>query len=159
VAAVDGTEPATISLARLPHATACPVELVTWDPYGDLFVGRHRGFEPVTGGAYERRIEHLEAGGFRLTDRLEGEGRHRVEWRFHFAEAWHETAIEAGRLVVQRSCGQRVELRWDLPEEARAEVVEGTRYPSYDAPRARRVLSLVLETALPIAATFELRAL
>lgn len=159
VAEVDGTEPATISLARLPHTTACPVELVTWDPSGDLFVGRHRGFEPVTGGAYERRIEHLEAGGFRLTDRLEGEGRHRVEWRFHFAEAWQETAIEAGRLVVHRSCGQRVELRWDLPEEARAELVEGVRYPSYDAPRARRVLSLMLDTALPIAATFVLRAL
>lgn len=158
VAILDEREPAVVSLARLPHSTACPVQLVSWEPRTNCFVGRHRGYSELTGvELYERRVHLRSLGGeLLIADKIMGSGEHAVEWCFHFAEVWKEVQTMPNRIRMEGPDGHALELLYH-PTTARAEAVESVYYPSYDAPRRRRSLFLRISSGLPVEATFLLK--
>lgn len=96
-------------------------------PDGDLFRGRHKGYErladPVT---HEREIRYnASAREFTITDRLSARAAHRIELFLHFSE---ECAVTLGDGVCIAKNGPAViHIRW--PGELQAQLVRGAESP------------------------------
>ncbi|HEX2254232.1 MAG TPA: heparinase II/III family protein, partial [Thermoanaerobaculia bacterium] len=166
VPVVAGREPAPLSFDRFPHATACPVELVAWDPGGGVFSGRHLGYaRQGVAGAVERRIELAGPGVLAIADRIdapaldEGPPDRAVEvaWHFQLAEAWQPAGEGEGWLQWRDGDGRLLRLDHRLRPGGpgvRVEQLTVPRFPGYGLARERWRLVLTVREALPVEGRF-----
>jgi len=164
---VDGAEPAPIALERLPHATACPVRLLSWEPAEGRFAGRHDGYQRSgVAGVVERRVELAAEGDAATIEDLVGGDVGRqvvVEWSFHLAPRWRFPEIgrpatdEGTRVSFGDGAGNRLLIHLQLGGNAEVDIMveEGRYYPSYDRPKERLRLRLTHRGALPVRGGFE----
>ena len=121
------------------------------------FVGRHRGYRRLRGGADHERAITYEAGARRwtVTDRLPLRGRHRVDWRFCLHP---DVAVELLAGVWHLRCGQVIlTLRLVEPTALRGTVEPGWYAPAYGCKVATRALQFAAAVEGPAAATFVLQ--
>ena len=92
---------------RLDDRADC--RIVEWSPgdVRDVLVARHTGYPGIT---VERQfiLDH-ERHTLEIRDRISGEGRHRIEWRLHFAPEWSLSVDVNG--VIADCNGKRILLR------------------------------------------------
>jgi hypothetical protein len=154
---VDEIEPAPIDLARIPHASPCPVELVALDEQGCAFVGRHTGYRGrIAVDSCERRVELLrDRPAAVITDRITGSGSHSVRWHFHLGEEWlpSDRAADRARFDSGAADGGVLEVVWSLPG-ATVAVERTALYPAYAKKASRWCLQLTATVTLPLVVEF-----
>ena len=154
---IDDLEPAPIDRARIPHACACPVELIALDERGCAFVGRHTGYRgrlPVE--FCERRVQlRSDPPEAIIKDTIAGAGTHSVRWHFHLATDWApcRTTADCASFEAQGTEGEVLEIGWSL-SGAEAVVAESRLYSSYARETTRSCLILAASVTLPLEVDF-----
>lgn len=157
VATIDGLEPAPIQWTRFPHASACPVELLAWEPETHRFEGAHDGYSDRAGlGRYQREARLESRSSLAIRDHLNGSGVHRVTWRFHLAKSWRVSRIEADAVHARHRDGARLLLDC-RPTPTRVAVEETVGYPRYDRCEDRQSVVMEIAGGLPCSARFSIR--
>jgi hypothetical protein len=117
-----------------------PVRLRLEDA-GDVvrYCGRHTGYQRLTEPVSHTRefSFDLATGGLQLVDHLEGRGRHRLRWHFHFAPGVEIDPLDAARHSVRFD---DVALILGAPQSLTAARSTGWYSPSYGVRHACSVL-------------------
>jgi hypothetical protein len=127
---------------------ANPEHLEVTDAAGHMrYRGRHRGFirlpQPVV---VERTLTlSRKDGSLAITDVLEGQGEHRLDWHFHFAPGVQVT-IAADDLIEIRTAGVALEMR--IPPALRPTLAAAWYSPSYGVRQPCVSLDLACDQAL-----------
>lgn len=112
---------------------------------GDVvkYEGRHVGYTRLAEGVAHTRgfVLDRRTGRLDIDDRLDGTGRHRLAWRFHFAPG--VAARRDGSAVALTAPWARVRLEW--PASLTAHVAPSWYSPSYGARVASQCLTLSAE--------------
>ena len=124
--------------------------------------GEHDGYrrlaQPV---GHRRHVLALDPHGWVIADVLEGEGRHRLAWTYHFAPdvELHLEDTESLVRVRARGAGGDVVMAFMASTALRARVLEGELSPvqgwvsaRYGERRPAPVLELTMDTDVPVAA-------
>jgi uncharacterized heparinase superfamily protein len=108
---------------------------------GGRFVGTHRGYRRLPGGAdLERTVEYSRARRtWTVTDRLALSGPHECRWYFHLHPECAATTVEGGWDLVRGE--SRVALRWLGGESPTARSQEGWYASAYGRKVPTSVLS------------------
>ena len=136
-----------------PECLECGVVAGGW-----RFVGRHRGYRRLPGGAdHERTVVYQVAGRrWTVSDRLPLRGRHRVEWLFHLHP--DVTATEQAGQWLLRHAGSTLSLRWLGETAPNGRVEPGWYAPAYGRKVPAGVLVFRIESVGPVQETFVLQA-
>lgn len=112
--------------------------------------GEHDGYRRLAGGPVHRREWHVEPDGLIVVDRIEGDGEHRVDLRFHIHPRWNVgRGSEHVVLITGPHRGGRCKVRFEGP--GRLALQEGCYAPEFG--RLEPMVTLRYETAtcrLPI---------
>lgn len=121
---VDGVDQSVIggNFLWLRHATT-RCESLTREPDHQQLVGSHDGYRRLGDKVTHRREWHynIENRCLRVTDSLDGRGKHEIELFWHFAENCSVSAIEGGVLAEAGHVG----LRMTVPADLSIELVAG----------------------------------
>ena len=125
---------------------------------GGRFVGRHKGYRRLKGGAdHEREVAYeREPRRWRVVDRLALRGAHRVQWRFHLHP--DVTVVEDGEAWSLRRDEVAVMLRCSGTAAPRGQCVPGWCAPAYGRQVRTQVLEFQLDSTGPVEEQFEFQA-
>jgi len=109
--------------------------------------GRHRGFTRLPQPVVVERTLTLSRvdGTLAITDVLEGQGRHRIGWHFHFAPGVQVTIAADDQIEIQTA---RVALGMRIPPALRPTLAAAWYSPSYGVREACVSLDLVCDQYL-----------
>jgi uncharacterized heparinase superfamily protein len=123
---------------------------------GVRFEAAVRGFPALGAGIVHRRvIDYAWEGTWRVTDTIEGRGRHRVESRLHFHP---DLRVEIdGGVVAVADASERVLLTATPGEGADPVLERGWYFPEFGVKRENAVMVLRCDAVLPVGLGYTLR--
>jgi len=128
------------------------------DPQHARFVGRHRGYRRLAGGAEHIRAVRYDAAArmWTVTDQLPLRGTHRITWRFHLHP--EVVATRDGAAWRLQNGDARVTLRWVSSPPSAGTLEPGWFAPAYGCRQETRVLRFDCQAEGPLEASFQLQA-
>jgi hypothetical protein len=142
-------------LWRLRH-DAVPGD-VAWRPgaTADYFRGSHRGYTRLAAPVIHAReiLVHKDAARVAIRDVVEGQGTHRLVWRFHLDPALRAT-VKDGRARLQRDDRAAWFLPLGLPANAALRIEDGWVSPSYGIKLPTSVVVVEATAGVPTSAVY-----